>query len=218
MVYAIRKNSLSYEATIFYNKKDIPKNEIFILELDNIEEPPNAYSILKFNEDFTKVFWDDQEKELLNNKKEQRIKESKILLEKFLIENPLYSNVHKQTYDYYTVTEEKQTLLTSEFMGYQVMKTAGIDTTISWNATNKPCEIWEEEEIIALITEIRNYVKPLVTYQQKKELEINEAQSIQELEAIEIDYSIVHDNSTFEQEEASTPIINNEIKLVDDLQ
>lgn len=220
MIYAVRKNLFSNEAVVFYKEDDVPKNENFVLKLNNISDAPNSSAILKFNQDFTDVFWEDKEPELFIQEKEKKITDSKLLLKDFLINNPLYSNAHNQVYDYYNVTEEKQTLLTSEFMGYQVMKNAGIETVISWNAINKPCEIWQETEIITLIAEIREYVKPLVAYQQKKELEINGAKTIQELENIKIDYSTVHENLIFKEEESleTNNIDNTNLELVDDLQ
>ena len=65
------------------------------------------------------------------------------------------------------------------------------DAVLTWNETGKSCEIWTEEEFLQLIVEIKQYVYPLVSHQQKLEEEIVAATSIQELESIVIDYEAV---------------------------
>lgn len=169
--------------------------DIKFLKINTIPEQPDEDCVLKVNIEEQKVWW---EKIRINNSleilKKEKIKFSKEKLALYLQENPLYSNVHNNTYDYYTVTEEKQSLLTSEFTGYQILKQAGIETNFTWNAQGKECEIWTEQEGIMLINQIRSYVKPLVSKQQELEKEIKDCNSYTELELINIDYSNVINN------------------------
>ena len=159
------------------------------LEVDSIPEQPDINYVLKVNVEKQEVWWEETGNKTLETSKEEKIKLSKTKLDLYLRENPLYSNVHNNTYDYYTVTKEKQSLLTSEFTGYQTLKQAGIDTEFTWNAQGKENEVWTEQEGIALINQIRAYVKPLVSKQQELEMQIKNCNSHRELESIEIDYS-----------------------------
>lgn len=221
MLYIFNSGDIYNSASIVYNKTLVPQN-IKPLVLEKLPSKPDEINeyILKITPTNTAVYWELNvlKIEKLHNLKRDLINKSKELLKNYLVNNPLYSNAHNNIYKYYNVTEEKQTLLTSEFMGYQVMKTAGIDTSISWNATNEPCEIWQENEIIQLIGEMRAYVKPLVTYQQKKELEINSALTEEELNNIVIDYNSVHENIIFnDTEENSSNRVAENIILIDDV-
>lgn len=221
MLYIFNSGDIYNSASIVYDKTLVPQN-IKPLVLEKLPSKPDEINeyILKITPTNTAVYWELNvlKIEKLHNLKRDLINKSKELLKNYLVNNPLYSNAHNNIYKYYNVTEEKQTLLTSEFMGYQVMKTAGIDTSISWNATNEPCEIWQENEIIQLIGEMRAYVKPLVTYQQKKELEINSALTEEELNNIVIDYNSVHENIIFnDTEENSSNRVAENIILIDDV-
>lgn len=170
-------------------------NSVKFLEINSIPEKPDINCVLKVNIEKQKVWWEKVEKNnSLEMLKEEKIKLSKTKLASYLKENPLYSNVHNNIYDYYTVTEEKQSLLTSEFTGYQILKQAGIDTDFTWNAQGKECEIWTEQEGIMLINQIRAYVKPLVSKQQTLETQIKNCNSYIELESIKIDYDNVIDS------------------------
>ena len=160
------------------------------LEVDSIPEQPSTGYVLKVNVAKQEIWWEKAERtNFFEKSKEEKIKLSKTKLDLYLQENPLYSNVHNNIYDYYTVTKEKQSLLTSEFTGYQTLKQAGIDTDFTWNAQGKESEVWTEQEGIALISQIRAYVKPLVSKQQELEIQIKNCNSYDELELIEIDYS-----------------------------
>lgn len=221
MLYVFNSGDIYNSASIVYDKTLVPQ-DIKPLVLEKLPPKPDEINeyILKITPTNTAVYWELNvlKIEKLHNLKRDLINKSKELLKNYLENNPLYSNAHNNIYKYYNVTEEKQTLLASEFMGYQVMKTAGIDTSISWNATNEPCEIWQENEIVQLIGEMRTYVKPLVTYQQKKELEINSALTEEELNNIIIDYSSVYENIIFNgTEENSSNGVAENIILIDDV-
>lgn len=175
--------------TIIYDGNYLPDNTPY-LEVDELPVQLNPDTILKVDIENNKLWWDDSGVDL-DAVKQEKIIESKLKLKAFLINNPLYSNVHNNTYDYYTVTEDKQTLLMSEFMSYQFLKQSGIDTTFTWNAAGKECEVWTEAEGISLINQIRSYVKPLVSKQQDLEIRIKACNSAFEVNNIIIEYGEV---------------------------
>lgn len=125
---------------------------------------------------------------------EAKINESKIELATFLANNPIKWKDGK----YYSVTQEKQSQLTSIIATYQIEVQSNPSATITWNSTGEECVEWDIKELCALAVAIKNYVKPLVTYQQEKEIEINNAKSVAEVDDVVIDYSSVAIQPTFE--------------------
>ena len=129
---------------------------------------------------------EEQLQEALRLNKQQKVYESKRLLATYLEDHPLISNCHGGTDAVYTVTNEKQTLMTSNYMTYTIQKQMGEDPILTWNASGCECEVWTEEEYIALILQVSEYVKPLVSKQQKYEAQINQCTSLEELSLLEI--------------------------------
>ena len=125
---------------------------------------------------------------------EAKINESKVELATFLANNPIKWKDGK----YYSVTQEKQSQLTSIIATYQIEVQSNPSAVITWNSTGEECVEWDITELCALAVAIKNYVKPLVTYQQEKEIEINNAKSVAEVDAVVIDYSTVAIQPTFE--------------------
>ena len=124
----------------------------------------------------------------LNQVKESCISQSKKALNDFLANNPLPSTCHNNTLGFYNVTNEKQSLLTRNYLSYQLEKQLGINPVFAWNETGKSCEEWTEEEVIQLMLSIQAYVQPLVSKQQRLEKQIKESTSLEELERIEVSY------------------------------
>lgn len=123
--------------------------------------------------------------------KTNKIALSKLMLAEFLENNPIRSTVHKNTVGIYSVTNEKQTLMMSQYMTYQIEKTLNPNAKLTWNETGKSCEEWTEEEFLQLILEIKAYVYPLVSYQQKVEEEIYKCTTQEELEKISVNYNSI---------------------------
>lgn len=105
-------------------------------------------------------------------------------LQIFLSKNPLLWTDGK----YYSVTQEKQNLLTSNIATYQIEVQTNPEAIITWNATGEECVQWDIQQLCALAVAIKDYVKPMVTYQQGLEIQINNCQSLEELNSIEINY------------------------------
>ena len=128
---------------------------------------------------------------LFRQNKLYKIALSKTMLADYLEKNPLHSSVHNGIDGIYSVTSEKQSLMMSQYMTYQIAKTVDPDVQLTWNETGKSCEEWTEEEFLQLILEIKAYVYPLVSYQQHIEEKIYECSTQEELDEIVIDYSSI---------------------------
>lgn len=133
--------------------------------------------------------FEDSMKEIFESTKAEKITLSKALLAEFLENNPLFSTCHNKDGEYYSVTSEKQNFMMNQYLTYQVEKAINPNAKITWNASGDSCEEWAEEEFLQLIVEIKNYVQPIVSYQQLLEERIRACTSVEELEAIEINYS-----------------------------
>lgn len=118
----------------------------------------------------------------LEEAKQARIAKSKSDLEAYLLANPLQWTDG----EYYAITQDKQNQLTSTLVSAQVD-----GEPPEWNSTGLVCKQWDVAELAALGCAIKNRVKALVKYQQAKELEIQAAESMEELDAIVIDYDSV---------------------------
>jgi hypothetical protein len=122
----------------------------------------------------------------LDEYKQNKIAQSKQQLHEFLESNPLeYNN------ELYSVTQEKQSLLTSAIAAYQLKIQAGIPAVLKWNTTGDICREFTLEEITGLVVAITEYVQPRVEKQQALEVAINNCTTIEELDNIEINYEVV---------------------------
>jgi len=121
----------------------------------------------------------------LVNAKKNKIAQSKVDLDRYLNDNPLLFLDGK----YYSVTKDKQNLLSNAIAVYQ-MKVQARDTaaTIKWNAAGEECTVRPIEDVIALALSIAAYVEPLVSKQQAFEVQINACASLMELDSVVISY------------------------------
>lgn len=136
------------------------------------------------NDDYD-LFLAENEKAMFKDAKQQKIIQSKDALKSWLEANPmLYTDGN-----YYSVTEEKQSLLNSNLASYERAKAAEIDYPLKWNSTGNECVPWSYEELIALSLTIAAYVAPKVSKQQELELAIKACETAEELESIIINYN-----------------------------
>lgn len=70
-------------------------------------------------------------------------------------------------------------------------QTMSTNYTLTWNSTGEVCRAWELPELIALAFAIDARVTKLVSYQQAQEVAMRNAATLEELDAIEIDYDAV---------------------------
>ena len=116
--------------------------------------------------------------------KEEKIALSKLMLSEWLANNPmLYSDGN-----YYSVTEEKQSLLNSNLASYERATAAGLDYPLKWNSTGAECTEWEYADLIALSLSIAAYVAPKVSTQQAVEVQIRACETKEEVDSVVISY------------------------------
>ena len=127
---------------------------------------------------------EDFEEMFLPQRKAQLIADSKKKLAQWLADKPLQFTDGK----YYSVTEEKQTLLNSNLASYERALNACVDYPLKWNATGETCVDWTYSELLTLSLAIAGYVAPKVAMQQAVEMQIKACTTLEECEAIVIDY------------------------------
>lgn len=116
--------------------------------------------------------------------KEEKIALSKLMLSEWLANNPmLYSDGN-----YYSCTEEKQSLLNSNLASYERATVAGIPYPLKWNSTGAECTEWEYSDLITLSLSVAAYVAPKVSIQQTLEVQIRACETKEEVDSIVISY------------------------------
>ena len=123
--------------------------------------------------------------------KTKRIQESKMMLVKWLNDNPILYTDGK----YYSVTEEKQALLNGNLASYERATQAGIEYPLKWNSTGEECTDWSYNDLLTLSLNIAAYVAPKVAIQQNIELDIKACETMDEINAVVIDYDRNGDSS-----------------------
>ena len=113
-----------------------------------------------------------------------KIEESKTKLAEWLAANPLLYSDGK----YYSVTEEKQSLLNSNIASYERAKALGIDYPLKWNSKGEECTEWTYESLVTLSLTIAAYVAPKVSKQQSIEIAIKSCETAEELDKVVISY------------------------------
>lgn len=123
----------------------------------------------------------------LEEAKDARIAASKSDLETYLAEHPLQWTDG----EYYSITAEKQNQLTSKIMAATMAQTLSTDYTLTWNSTGEVCKEWTLQDLSALAFAIDARVTKLVSYQQTQEVAMRNAATMDELNAITVDYGSV---------------------------
>ena len=113
-----------------------------------------------------------------------KITESKTKLAEWLANNPLLYSDGK----YYSVTEEKQSLLNSNIASYERADALGIEYPLKWNSTGEECTEWTYESLVTLSLTIAAYVAPKVSKQQSIEITIKSCETAEELDKVVISY------------------------------
>ena len=123
----------------------------------------------------------------LETAKAERIVQSKADLETYLAEHPLQWTDG----EYYSITAEKQNQLTSKIMAATMAQTLSADYILTWNSTGEVCKEWTLQDLSALAFAIDARVTKLVGYQQAQEVAMRNVETLDELNAIEVDYDAV---------------------------
>lgn len=151
-----------------YNALNINNLGNYVVIDDVIIEKPDESIMLDDIEDF----------------RNYKIQQSKKLLAEWLEENPLHYTDGKL----YSVTAEKQSLLNSNLASYERAQAIGVTYDLKWNATEEPCEQWSYTDLLTLSLNIAAYVAPKVSKQQLLEIQIRNCETIEDINAIVIDY------------------------------
>lgn len=129
----------------------------------------------------------DGKSRTLQELKDARIAQSKTDLETYLAAHPLQWTDS----EYYSITAEKQNQLTSKIMAATMAQALSTDYTLTWNSTGEVCKEWTLQDLSALAFAIDARVTKLVGYQQAQEVAMRNAETLDELNAIVVDYGSV---------------------------
>lgn len=130
----------------------------------------------------------DPTKMTLDDAIEYLAKESKKELSTYLENHPITSSAHG-TEAKYSITREKQNMLTSMILMTQMTKQNGLDYAPSWNATNEPCTYdWTVEQLQKLALQIEVTVRPLISLQQTIESNIRKAKTVEDAIAAKVKF------------------------------
>lgn len=191
-----KKDNLTTEVQLSVNFVPVTTNGVTEYEGDmytfDVKSRSNLYEVINNNFDKWVEYGIQNDTSIdspfyLNNLKASKIKYTKELLAYYLKNNPLVINVRGEI-ETFSITEEKQNLMTSAFTTYQLEKQIFGTATITWNATGDVCKEITEEQMIRLVMAIKNIVNPLVSYQQHLEKQIYDCENYSEVEAIEINF------------------------------
>ena len=152
-----------------------------------VADIPNNVELLKWCYSEEKGFYENPDyvpPDTLSPLKMAKIEESKTKLAEWLANNPLLYSDGK----YYSVTEEKQSLLNSNIASYERAKALGIDYPLKWNSTGEECVEWSYTDLVALSLTIAAYVAPKVSKQQSIEISIKSCENTEDLDKIVISY------------------------------
>ncbi len=123
----------------------------------------------------------------LEEVKAQRIAQSKADLAAYLESHPIQWTDGEQ----YSITAEKQQQLTGKILSATLAQQTSTPYTLTWNSTGQVCKEWTLEELGKLAFAIDARVTALVAYQQTQEVAMRDAESLEALAAIEMDYDAV---------------------------
>lgn len=131
--------------------------------------------------------WKARQPDPLVEAKTARIRQSKEDLAAYLLAHPMTWTDGEQ----YAITAEKQQQLTSKIMSATMAQTMSADYHLTWNSTGAVCREWTLADLTALAFDIDSRVTALVTYQQTQEVAMQAAKTMEELEAVTVDYDSV---------------------------
>lgn len=128
----------------------------------------------------------------LEEYQDYKILQSKAALADYLAANPLVSAVKGGVEAEYSITAEKQGLMSTAYLTYLIKKQVNPeDAKLMWNASGEICQEWSEGEFLTLVLEIENRVHPLVSYQQEIESKIKAFTDKADIAAIKFDFDSV---------------------------
>ena len=176
---------------------DIPINERggrhFRLILDGKPSHENPWELMRDENGVPLLRWDPKAKKILPRTErdiladteamkpplEAHVKDGIMQTHKILAEALQVPIEHRDRK--YSVTMEKQNLLSAQLGLYGLNTQAGIPTELSWNATGEVCEPWEFPALLELANAMKSYVAPLAQMQREAEVDIRNAKGGKEV-------------------------------------
>lgn len=125
--------------------------------------------------------------DLLPKSQAARQEENKSSLAAWLAAHPLTWSDGKQ----YGVEEQDQNEMALNLMQYQAAALAEQPAPLEWHAQKEACRTFEQEEYLGLSMAISAYVYPYRRYQEKVKEAIYSAKTVEEVQAVVIDYASV---------------------------
>lgn len=153
---------------------------VSVLKLDAIssEIKPNYYKYDRELQEFVYRYTLEEAQVL---KQEQ----NKIFFAEYLANHPLIWTDGKK----YGITLEDQTEISMNMSQYQIALQVGVQSPIlEWHAQKEECQPWSFEDLAALLLAISDKVYPKYRLMQQYKINIYGANSIDELDSIELNY------------------------------
>jgi hypothetical protein len=168
---------------------------------NRIYPPPNINDRISNIVDKLNIIEDPTKLEI-NEYKQYLIDKSKMNLKLFLEYNPLEYNG-----GFYTMSEAKQTQLLATLNTYDAITRLNNDmiklnetlpdeekhqllpNVLTWNERGKPCTEWVYEDLLKLFFIMFGMVKKIVIKQQYLEVSINDSDTREELDALDLTFS-----------------------------
>lgn len=91
----------------------------------------------------------------------------------------------------YGVSQEDQEEMSLNLQQYQFKLAAGQPVTLEWHAKKEACRPFELEEFSGLLNRVIDYVYPYRAHLEEIKEQIYAAKTVEEVDAIVIDYSLV---------------------------
>ena len=152
-----------------------------------VKNIPDSVELLKWCYTAEHGFYENPDyvpPDILSDLKEAKIAESKTKLAEWLANSPLLFSDGK----YYSVTEEKQSLLNSNIASYERAEALGVEYLLKWNSTGEECVEWSYPDLVTLSLTIAAYVAPKVSQQQSIEIQIKACKTAEDLDKGVISY------------------------------
>lgn len=159
-------------------------NAVRVMPVENVPSyvKPLEYKWFDGNEEEPAGFIDRYTLEEAKNIKQE---ENKVLFAEYLASHPLTWVDGKN----YGITQEDQSEISLNLNQYQIAVAANVETpTLEWHAQHEECMPWPAEQLVALSMAISQAVYPVYHKMQQYKTAIFGANSIEELNSIELKY------------------------------
>ena len=96
----------------------------------------------------------------------------------------------------FTVTSEKQNLLSGQLGLFAIFNDAGAPFPLEWNETGEECTEWAFKDLLALAKAILEYVRPMANAQRYAEVRLRNAETPEQIEGILNEYRLTLEKHT----------------------